>query len=240
MSSRTIDFPEHNPFITGYGYDRFLFMQIALAIILLAISGVAGFSEKIGSKRMNIYSVMTPIGLVFVVGVQIFYYIAVSKKQPVVVKRTFKRKFMKTLVDIFIYKNAIGWIVIIINLVIMALATVLMLTRGFEAYQVIDEIFTATWEQLTFAVILMALAVQFFRTGWLSKHFSRRFVSFVCSLIISDLVFALMHWWAYGGDLSTIALIAAAGLVFMGVGYRYPSLGISLHYGYNVMVVLRK
>lgn len=239
MSSRTIDFPEHNPFLTGYGYDRFLFMQIALAIILLAVSGVAGFSEKIGSSRMNIYSVMTPIGLMFVVGVQIFYYIAVRKKQPVV-KRTFKRKFMKTLVDIFIYKNAIGWVVIIGNLVIMGLATVLMLTRGFEPYQVIDEIFTATWEQLIFAVILMTLAVQFFRTGWLSKIFSQRFVSFVCSVILSDLVFALMHWWAYGGDLPTIALIAASGLVFMGLGYRYPSLGISLHYGYNVMIILRK
>jgi len=240
MSSRTIDFPQHNPFIIGYGYDRFIFMQIALATILLAISGVAGFSDKIGDRRMGIYSVMIPIGMIFVVVVQVVYYVVGEKKQPMVKKTTFKRKFMKTLVNIFVYKNAIGWIVIIINLVVMGLATILMLTRGFELYQMIDEIFTATWEQLIFAVICMTLGVQFFRTGWLSKIFSRRFVSFVCPLIIFDLVFAVCHWWAYGGDFSTIALIAAFGLVFIGLGYRYPSLGISLHYGYNVMIVLRK
>lgn len=238
MSKRTIDFPEHNPFLKGFGHDRFIFMQIALAIILLAISGVAGFAAQIGDNLMSIYQVMIPIGMMFVVGVQIVYYVAVRKKQPVV-KRTFKRKFMKTLFDIFIYKNAIGWVIIIVNLVIMGLATGLMLSRGFESYQVIDEFFTAIWEQLIFAVILMTLVVQFFRTGWLSERFSRRFVSFFCSLVLIDLAFALCHWWAYGGDLPTIALIAASGIVFMGVGYRYPSLGVSLHFGYNVMIILK-
>jgi len=239
MSSKTKSgWPEHNPFIKGFGHDRTIFLQIILAIVLLAISGIAGFSALIGDRRMGIYKFMIPIGMFFIVIVQTIYYIFVRKKETK--QLIHKKKAIQRISDIFIEKNAIAWILIVINLVIMFLAGGMMLARGYELYQVVDEYFISVWEQLTFSVIVMSLAVQFFRTGWLSELFSRRAVSFICSLVLADLIFALCHWWAYGGDFRIIALIAASGLVFVGVGYRWPSIGVSLHFGYNVLIILTR
>ncbi|TET31851.1 MAG: hypothetical protein E3J70_01650 [Candidatus Heimdallarchaeota archaeon] len=239
MSSKKSDttaFPQHNPFLVGFGHDRTIFLQIMIAIILLAISGIAGFAAQIGDRRMSIYKSMIPVGMFFVVIVQIVYYIAIRRIQPE--PRVYRKKAIGILIDIFVYKQVVGWIVIVVNLLIMGIATTMMLIRGYEVYQVVDEFFTATWEQLIFAVLCMSFAVQFFRTGWLSKRFSRRAVSFICSLALVDIAFAICHWWAYGGNFRAIAIIAASGLVFMAIGYRWPSVGLSLHFGYNILITL--
>jgi len=241
MSSKkpgVIDFPEHNPFLVGFGHDRSVFLQIVLAIILLAISGIAGFSAQIGDRRMSIYRLMIPIGMFFIVIVQIIYYLFVRKKQASQLGH--KKRVIRRIADLFIEKNVWGWLIILANLVIMLFAAVMMIVRGHEFYVVVDEFFTSMWEQLIFAVVCMTLAVQFFRTGWLSELFSRRAVSFICSLVLIDLLFAICHYWAYGGNFRAIAIIAGSGLVFMSVGYRWPSVGISLHFGYNILITLTK
>ncbi len=227
-------FLDHNPFTRGFGYDRFLFLQLAFAFILLALSGVAGFAEQIGSKRMTIYYVTIPTGILFVVIIQAFYYFFKKKDS----RPGIKNKIKGYIGDIFIYKDIFGWILIIVNLIVFVSVTVYAATNGYETYMIIDEFFVATWEQLTYSVVCMTFVVQFFRTGWLSERFSRRHVSFWLPLVVIDLAFAFSHWWAYGGDFSTILALAAIGLLFMGGGYIVPSLGITFHYAYNIIVTI--
>lgn len=237
LSNRQINvfgFLDHNPFTRGFGYDRFLFLQLAAAFILLALSGVAGFAEKIGSKRMMIYYVTIPAGLLFVVVIQSFYYFFKKKES----KPGIKQKLKAVIKELFIYKDIFGWVLILVNVVVFTSVTIYAVTSGYEMYMIVNEFFVATWEQLTYAVVCMTLVVQFFRTGWLSEKFSRRHVSFWLPAIVIDIAFAFSHWWAYGGNVSTIFALAVVGFLFMAGGYITPSLGITAHFAYNIIVTI--
>lgn len=228
-----LSFVEHNPFITGYGHDRFLFLQLAAFIMLFAFAKISGFEEKIGDKRMSIYLIMIPIGICFIAMVQIIYF-ATKGEKPTNGKGKIK-KYAKLL---FIPENIRSWIVILLNLIVTVAAIAFCASKGYEPYQIIDEFFIAAWEQLIFAVVAMTLVVQTARTGWLSEKFSQPFISFIIPLIVIDICFAAAHWWAYAGDIGTIAVLAVTGLAFIAIGYRCPSLGITFHFGYNVIVIL--
>ena len=221
---------EHNPFTEGFGHDRFIFVQMVALILLLALANVAGYAEEIGERRMNQYYALIPIGVLFVVIIQTIYYAFAAQ-------RTTKTTVKGVIKDAFIYTHAFGWIIIGANILLMTTAIMVALfSKEYETYQIIDVFFVAGWEQLIFAVMCMSILVQFFRSGIIAKLFDRKFVTFFCSLVPIDLIFGFAHWWAYGGDVGTILVLTVTGLVFLGIGYRYPSLGISLHFAYNIIV----
>lgn len=230
---RILSFIDHNPFTEGFGHDRFLFIQCAAAILLLALSKIAGYYDKIGERRMSVYQMLIPIGVVFISSVQIIYYF-MSSEQSSSIKGTIKQ----TAKDMFIPKHLIGWILIIINIVLIIITIIIATTNDYEVWQIIDEFFVGCWEQLIFANMIMTLFVQGVRLGFRKKTFARNLLSFLIPLFVIDICFGFAHWWAYGGNISTIALLTVTGLLFMGIGYRYPSLGITLHFGYNTIVTL--
>lgn len=230
---RILSFINHNPFVSGFGEDRFLFVQCVAAILLLAISKIAGFYDSIGERRMSVYTMLIPIGVIFVSAVQVIYYF-MSSDQSTGIKGTIKQ----TAKDMFIPRHLMGWILIIINIVLTIIIIIISTTNGYEAWQIIDEFFVGTWEQLIFANLSMTLIVQSVRLAFRQKSFARNLLSFLIPLIGIDLCFAGAHWWAYQGSFSTIAVLAVTGLFFMGIGYRYPSIGITLHWGYNTIVTL--
>ena len=229
---RVLSFINHNPFVSGFGEDRFLFVQCVAAILLLAISKIAGFYDSIGERRMSVYTMLIPIGVIFVSSVQIIYYFMSSQESSV--KGTIKQ----TAKDMFIPRHLMGWILIIINIILTIIIIIISTTNGYEAWQIIDEFFVGIWEQLIFANLSMTLIVQSVRLAFRQESFARNLLSFLIPLIVIDLCFGFAHWWAYGGDLATIAVLTVTGLLFMGIGYRYPSIGITLHWGYNTIVTL--
>lgn len=230
---RILSFIDHNPFTSGFGEDRFLFVQCVAAILLLGLSKIAGFYDAIGERRMSVYQMMIPIGVVFISAVQIIYYFS-SKKESSGFGGTIKQATK----DLFIPKHIESWILIIINIILTIIIIIISTTNGYEAWQIIDEFFVGIWEQLIFANMCMTLLVQSVRLGFRQDSFARNLLSFLIPLIVIDICFGFAHWWAYGGNLSTIAVLTVTGLLFMGVGYRWPSLGITLHWGYNTIVTL--
>jgi len=231
---RVLSFIHHNPFTAGFGHDRFLFVQCVAAILLLGISKIAGFYDAIGERRMSVYQMMIPIGVVFISAVQIIYYFMSSNQESTGFKGTIKQ----TAKDMLIPKHIVGWILIIVNIVLTIIIIIISTTNGYEAWQIIDEFFVGTWEQLIFANLAMTLIVQVVRQSFRQESFARDLLSFLIPLIVIDLCFGFAHWWAYQGSLSTIVVLTVTGLLFLGVGYRWPSLGITLHWGYNTIVTL--
>lgn len=232
---------EHNPLIIGFGRDRTLFLFLFVALILLFIPEVAGFADDIGAKRMSLYSVFIPLGIVFVASVQtIYYYFTGDETRKRNKEKSRNRsKIFKFFNFIFNFENKTGWVLIIINLIIFGVITILAAAKGFTAADIINEFFVAMWEQLTFAVIGMTLLVNFFFFGKLAQQASNmRVTTFGLAFISVDFVFAFSHWWAYQAEWTTIMILAVTGIVFMSIGYIVPSLGITLHFAYNIIVTI--
>lgn len=232
---------EHNPLKIGFGRDRMLFLLLFIALVLLFIPEVAGFADDIGEKRMNIYNVFIPLGIIFVASVQAIYYFLTgeeSRKRQKMISHN-RSKFYKFSNFIFNFENKTGWVFIVIDVLLLGFGTILAISKGFSVADIINEFFIAMWEQSTFAIIGMTLLVNFFFYGKAAQEATNiRLTTFALAFLVVDFVFAFSHWWAYQAEWTTIMVLAVTGLAFMSTGYLVPSLGIVLHYTYNILVSL--
>ena len=232
---------EHNPLKIGFGRDRFLFIQLFAALILFVVAEIIGLDEEIGSKRMQLYSIFLPMGIVFVLSIQTLYFFFTgyeTRKKRALVYQHHSRAY-RFFNFLFNFENKSSWLIILINVAVFGLVTTIAAVKGLTFAAILNEFFIASWEQLIFAVMGMTLMVTFFFFTKVAETASNtKMTTFLLAFFVVDFTFAFAHWWAYQGEWTTILILSVTGILFMSVGYFVPSLGITLHYSYNIIITI--